>query len=104
VFPGTAGYPHFQFGDYSTLTVLGVLGAGAGWPIVVRLCTAPRWLFARLAVLVTAVLLLPDLAIWVQGQPGKAVAFLVLMHLAIGVITYLALVTVAPPRPAKNGR
>ena len=98
VFPSTKGYEHFQFGDYATLTVLGVLAACVGWPIVTRLCAAPRWLFARLAVLVTAVLLLPDLAIYLQGQPGNAVFVLVLMHLAIGAITYSALVLIAPHR------
>jgi hypothetical protein len=100
IFPSTKGYPHFQFGDYSTLTVLGVLAAGAGWPVVTRLCSAPRWLFARSAFLVTGVLLLPDLYIYLQGQPGRAVSVLVAMHLAIGIITYHLLVRLAPPRAA----
>jgi hypothetical protein len=99
IFPSTKGYVHFQFGDYAKLTVIGVIIACLAWPIVARLTSAPRWLFGRLAVLVTAVLLLPDLYIWVQGQPGHAVLVLVVMHIAIGLITYNVLVRVAPPRP-----
>jgi hypothetical protein len=100
VFPSTKGYVHFQFSDYSKLTVIGVIVAGAAWPVVTRLTSAPRWVFVRLAVLVTAVLLLPDLAIWVNGQPGRAVLVLVAMHLAIAIVTYNVLVHVAPTRPA----
>jgi Family of unknown function (DUF6069) len=99
IFPSTRGYVHFQFGDYARLTVIGVIIAGLAWPVVARLTSAPRWVFLRLAVLVTAVLLLPDLYIWVQGQPGQAVLVLVGMHLAIGLITYNALVRIAPLRP-----
>jgi hypothetical protein len=100
IFPSTRGYVHFQFGDYARLTVIGVIIACLAWPVVARLTSAPRWVFLRLAVLVTAVLLLPDLYIWVQGQPGQAVLVLVAMHLAIGLITYNAVVRIAPPRPA----
>jgi hypothetical protein len=99
-YPALKGYSHFAFRDYSKLTVIGIIVACAAWPIVTRICSAPRWLFLRLAVLVSAVLLFPDLAIWVKGQPGKAVAFLVLMHIAIGLITYNALVRIAPIRKA----
>jgi hypothetical protein len=95
-FPSTMGYSHFQFHDYATLTIIGIVIGCAAWPVVVRISTAPRWLFFRSAILVTAVLLLPDLFIWHQGQPFKAVAFLMLMHLAIGVITYNLLVRLAP--------
>jgi hypothetical protein len=98
LFPGIKGYRHFAFGDYAKLTVIGIVIAAAAWPVVVRVCSAPRWLFLRLAVLVTIVLLLPDVYILHQGQPVRAVLFLMLMHLAIGVITYNALVRVAPPR------
>jgi Family of unknown function (DUF6069) len=100
VFPGTRGYVHFQFSDYAKLTVIGVVIAGLAWPVVVRFSSAPRWIYARLAVLVTAVLLLPDLYIWMLGQPGRAVLVLVTMHLAIALITYNVLVRVAPPRPS----
>ena len=102
VFPATKGYAHFQFGDYAKLTIIGVLIACAAWPVVARLTSDPRWVFFRLAILVTIVLLLPDVYIWMQGQSGQAVMFLVLMHLAIGVITYNLLVRVAPVREAAS--
>jgi hypothetical protein len=44
------------------------------------------------------VLLLPDIYILHQGQPAKAVAILMLMHLAIALITYNALVHLAPAK------
>ncbi len=100
LFPATRGYVHFQFADYAKLTVIGVVIACLAWPLVVRLSSEPRWVFARLAVLVTVVLLLPDLYIWLTGQPGRAVLVLVAMHLAIALITYNVLVRVAPARPA----
>jgi hypothetical protein len=102
IFPATRGYVHFQFGDYARLTVLGIVIAGAAWPVVARVSSAPRWLFVRLAVVVSAVLLLPDLYIWHQGQPIRAVAVLMCMHVAIGVITYVSLVRVAPTRPSRS--
>ncbi len=95
--PSTKGYAHFRFSDYGKLTVIGVVIACAAWPIVTRITSAPRWLFFRLAVLVTLVLWLPDLYILHQGQPGKAVAVLMAMHLAIAVITYNVVVHVAAP-------
>jgi hypothetical protein len=99
VFPGTRGYPHFQFTDYVKLTVIGVLIACAGWPVTTRVSSQPRWLFSRMAILVTLVLLPPDFYIMYQGQPGKAVAFLFLMHIAIALVTYNALVRLAPIVP-----
>jgi Family of unknown function (DUF6069) len=96
VFPSTKGYGHFQFSDYSKLTVIGVIIACAAWPIVTRISSAPRWLFFRMAIVVTLVLLLPDLYILKQGQPAKAVAVLMIMHLAIALVTYNALVHLAP--------
>ncbi len=98
VFPTTKGYVHFEFHDYARLTVIGVLIACAAWPVVARLSSAPRWLFFRLAIVVTLVLLLPDLYIWHQGQPAKAVLVLMSMHLAIALVTYNMLVHVAPVR------
>src|SRR5438874_3292037 len=53
VFPATRGYEHFQFADYAKLTVIGVVIACAAWPVVTRISSAPRWLFFRLAILVT---------------------------------------------------
>lgn len=96
VFPSTKGYTHFVFSDYAKLTVVGVVIACLAWPVVTRISSAPRWLFLRLAVVVTIVLLLPDVYILLQGQSAEAVAVLVLMHLAIAVITYNTLVRIAP--------
>lgn len=79
-----------------------MLIACVAWPVVARVTSDPRWVFFRLAILVTIVLLLPDLYIWMQGQPGQAVLFLVLMHLAIALITYNLLVRMAPVRKAAS--
>src|ERR1700677_3216843 len=98
IFPSTRGYVHFQSHDYAKLTVIGVIIACAAWPIVTRISSAPRWLFLRLAILVTLVLWLPDLYLLAKGQPAKAVAVLMCMHLAIALVTYNALVHVAPVR------
>ncbi len=103
VFPSTKGYGHFQFSDYAKLTIIGVVIACVAWPIVTRVSSEPRWLFFRLAIIVTLVLLLPDLYILKQGQPGKAVAVLMVMHLAIALVTYNALVHLAPVRPSTHG-
>lgn len=107
VFPATRGYVHFGFRDYAKLTVIGIVVAGAAWPVVARVSSAPRWLFSRLAIAVTLVLFLPDVYIWHQGQPAQAVAVLMTMHVAIALITYNLLVWLAPVRaPAgrRNGR
>jgi hypothetical protein len=101
IFPSTEGYPHFQFSDYAKLTVIGVIVACIAWPVVVRLSSAPRWLFVRLAVLVTFVLWAPDAWILYQGQPARAVAVLFVMHLAIALVTYNLLVRLAPPGRAQ---
>ena len=97
VFPSTKNYVHFRFSDYAKLTAIGVVIACLAWPVVTWLCAAPRWLFLRLAVLVTLVLWLPDVWILIQGQPIRAVFFLMVMHLAIAVVTYNMLVRLAPP-------
>jgi Family of unknown function (DUF6069) len=102
VFPSTKGYVHFQFSDYGKLTVIGVLIACAAWPVVTRISSAPRWMFFRMAILVTLVLWLPDLYILHQGQSSKAVAVLMSMHLAIALVTYNALVRIAPVQPAEG--
>ena len=104
VFPTTKGYSHFQFADYSKLTVIGVVIACVAWPIVTRISSAPRWLFFRLAILVTLVLFLPDLWILAKGQPVRAVIVLMLMHLAIALVTYNLLVHVAPVRSKPRRR
>jgi hypothetical protein len=99
IFPATSGYGHFQFPDYARLTVVGVIIAGVAWPIVTRLSWDPRWLFLRLAVLVTVVLWLPDLYLLYRGQSAQGVAVLMVMHVAIAVVTYLCLVYLAPIGP-----
>lgn len=104
VFPSTTGYAHFQFGDYGKLTVIGVLIACAAWPVTTRISSTPRWLFLRMAIAVTLVLWLPDIWILVHGQPAKAVAVLMLMHLAIALVTYNVLVRVAPTHGRRRGR
>jgi hypothetical protein len=101
-FPSTKGYVHFQFHDYAKLTVVGVLIACAAWPVVARVSSAPRWLFFRLAIVVTLVLWLPDLYIWHQGQPAQAVLVLMAMHLAIALVTYNVLVHLAPIRSSRR--
>ncbi len=98
VFPATRGYVHFQFNDYAKLTVIGVVIACLGWPVITRVSSAPRWLYLRLAILVTLVLWLPDLYILDLGQPGSAVVVLMLMHLAIALVTYNVVVHVAGVR------
>jgi Family of unknown function (DUF6069) len=101
-FPSTKGYVHFQFSDYAKLTIIGVIIACVAWPIVTRISSAPRWLFFRMAIAVTVVLLLPDIYILKQGQPAKAVAVLVCMHVAIALVTYNALVRIAPVRTRRG--
>ncbi|MGH3067579.1 MAG: DUF6069 family protein [Streptosporangiaceae bacterium] len=103
IFPGTKGFVHFQFPDYAKLTVAGVIIACVAWPIVTRISSAPRWLFFRLAILVTLVLWLPDIWILHMGESADAVAVLMVMHLAIAVVTYNLLVHLAPVRPAGRG-
>ena len=103
VFPSTKGFAHFQFSDYAKLTVIGVVVACVAWPVVTRVSSAPRWLFFRLAVLVTLVLLLPDLYILHMGEPAKGVAVLMVMHVTIALVTYNLLVHLAPARPVAGG-
>jgi len=98
VFPSTAGYEHFRFDDYAKLTIIGVIVGCAGWPIVTRISGAPRWLFLRLAVVISLVLFLPDAWLLVRGQPADAVATLVTMHVAVALVTYNAVVRLAAIR------
>jgi hypothetical protein len=101
IFPSTKGYVHFQFSDYAKLTVIGVVIACLAWPVVTRITSEPRWLFFRMAIAVTLVLWLPDLYILVKGQPPRAVAVLIVMHLAIAVVTYNCLVRIARVRTTR---
>ena len=96
LFPSTAGYPHFEFADYSRLTIAGVLAACVAWPLVTLVSTRARRLFFLLAVLVVLASLAPDVWILHLGQPLEAVAVLMAMHVALGLITYPALVLIAP--------
>jgi hypothetical protein len=102
LFPSTKGYAHFRFSDYGKLTVIGVIIACIGWPIVARITSRPKWLFLRLAIVTTLVLWLPDLYIWHTGQPAKAVLVLMCMHVAIAVVTYASLVVLAPVRRVRH--
>jgi len=104
VFPSTKGYVHFRFSDYAKLTTIGVVIACCAWPVVARVTSRPKWLFVRLAVATTAVLYVPDFYIWYRGQPAKAVAVLMCMHLAIAVVTYESLVVLAPVRRGRHVR
>jgi hypothetical protein len=98
VFPATKGYGHFHFSDYGLLTAIGVVLAGAAWMLVARLSPDPRRVLFRLAVVVTVVLWLPDIWLLTENEPTAAVAVLMCMHLAIALITYNALIHVAPMR------
>lgn len=105
LWPTLRGYAHFRFSDYAKLTVIGIVIAAVGWPICSRVTSAPRWLYGMAAVAVTLVLWLPDLYLLYQGQPARAVAVLMAMHLAIALITYTVMVTLAPVgrlRPARR--
>lgn len=96
VFPSTKGYVHFQFADYAKLTVIGVVIACIGWPVITRISSVPAWLFLRMAIVVTLVLFLPDLWIFTHGATAQAVSVLLAMHVAIAVVTYNSLVRIAP--------
>lgn len=100
VFPSTKRYGHFHFSDYATLTIVGVLIACAAWPVVTRICLAPRRVFLQLAVTVTLVLWLPDVYLLIRHQPVRAVAVLMVMHLAVAIVTYNILVRVAAVKHA----
>lgn len=102
-FPSTWYYPHFQFPDYSKLTVIGVIIACLAWPVVTRISSEPCWLFFRQAIAVTLVLLLPDAYLLYKGQNPQAVGVLVIMHLVIALITYNCLVHLAKVRTAPAG-
>jgi hypothetical protein len=100
VFPGTSGYEHFQFHDYAKLTIIGVVIGAVGWPVITRISSAPKWLYARLTILITVVLFLPDAWLLIHHQPPKAVAVLMSMHVAVAAVIYSTMVNVAPVREA----
>jgi hypothetical protein len=102
LFPSTAGYEHYQFGDYAKLTTIGVIGAAIAWPLVTLVTTRASRLSLWLAIIVTIVSFAPDAWILRGGQPAPAVADLAVMHVAVGVVTYLALVFIAPQRTTQR--
>ncbi len=102
VFPSLIGYAHFRFNDYAKLTVIGVLIGCMGWPVVTRISSAPRWLYGWLTILATLALFLPDAWLLVRGQPLKAVAVLMVMHVAVALAIFLVMVNVAPVRKAAD--
>jgi hypothetical protein len=95
--PALTNYAHFQIDDYGTLTVIGVVAACMAWTIVLRITSTPRWLFFRLAVLVTVVLWAPDVYLFTKHEPGAAVVTLMIMHVAVALVTYNVLVHFAAP-------
>jgi hypothetical protein len=104
VFPSTVGFSHFRFSDYSKLTVIGVLIACAAWPIATRLTSTPRAFFFRAAIVITIVLFAPDAYIWHSGSSGEAVFVLIWLHVAIAIVTYNALVRLAPVPRGRHAR
>jgi hypothetical protein len=102
-FATTRHFSHFRFSDYATLTIVGVLVGAAAWPVVTRITSAPRWLFFRLAVVVTILLWIPDGWLLWRGETSKGVAVLMGLHLAIALVTYNVVVHLAPVRAAAPG-
>ncbi len=98
LFPSTRGFSHFRFSDYATLTCIGVVVASAGWPLVIRVSSAPRWLYLHAAMVVMVIAWIPDIWLAAKGETGRGVAVLAVMHLAVALVTYNAFVRVAPPR------
>jgi hypothetical protein len=100
-----ASFDKFTPPGYIVLTVLGVAAATVGWAILVRMTSQPRWCLTVAAVLVTIVLLLPDVAILPQ-DPTSDVVVLMIEHVAIAIITTWLLLRVSPPgtRPSPAPR
>ncbi|MEF2978398.1 DUF6069 family protein [Subtercola sp. YIM 133946] len=96
LYPATKGYEHYAFSDYGKLTIIGVVLASLAWPLVTLVSTRARRLYVWLAVIVTVVGFAPDAWILYTGQPAAGVFILVLMHLALALITCVALVFIAP--------
>jgi hypothetical protein len=92
-------YQHFRFGDYGTLTVIGVFCACVAWSVVRHVSSSPRWVFLRLAVVVTVVLWIPDLYLFTKHEPAPAVVVLMIMHLAVAPVNYNLLVRGASSSP-----
>ncbi len=99
--PAIENYSHFHFDDYGTLTVVGVVCACVAWSVVRHVSSSPRWVFLRLAILVTIVLWIPDLYLFTKHEPASAVAVLMIMHLAVALVTYNLLVRGASSSPTR---
>ncbi|CAN5138800.1 hypothetical protein BH11ACT4_BH11ACT4_08200 [soil metagenome] len=100
--PSTVSYEHYQFEDYAKLTIIGVLGASIGWPLITLVTTRARRLYLWSAIAVTILSFAPDAWILRGGQPAPAVTDLAIMHVAVAVVTYLSMIIIAPqraPRP-----
>jgi hypothetical protein len=93
--PAIKNYSHFHFGDYGTLTVIGVFCACVAWSVVRHISSSPRWVFFRLAILVTVILWIPDLYLFTKHEPASAVTVLMIMHVAVALVTYNLLVRFA---------
>jgi hypothetical protein len=91
-----ASFDKFNFPGYVVLTVLGVAAATVGWAILVRMTSQPRWCLEVAAVLVTIVLLVPDVAI-LPHNPTSDVIVLMVEHIVVAVITTALLLVVSPP-------
>jgi hypothetical protein len=105
---GKAAFNPISFGPFHAsawvpLTILGVAGATVGWGILVHLTSEPRWVVFRAAVLVTLVLLLPDVGL-LPSNPTGPVLTLMAMHIAIAVITTVALLRISPATGAAVSR
>ena len=99
--PSTRGYVHFRFPDYGLLTTIGVFIACRGVADRGQASRGtPRWLFFRLAVVVTLVLWIPDIYLIVRHQSARAVTVLMAMHLAIA----LSPTTSSSGSPRRVGR
>jgi hypothetical protein len=102
LFPITMNNSHFRPEAYVKVTAIGVVVASLGWPIVTRISSAPRWLFLRLAIVLSVVLVLLDVYLLHLGQPRRVVVVLVTMSLAMALVTYQVLVRIAPVRALRR--
>ena len=89
---------------YLTLAVIGVGLASLSWFAIARRTANPRTILTRLVPAVVLISFIPDLLLGVsQSEPGTtwgAVAWLMLMHLAVAAITVPTLARVIPVRDA----
>lgn len=72
--------------------------------MITHISSAPRRLYGGLTVLISLALFLPDAWLLYRGQPLRAVAVLMTMHVAIAVVIYSSMVFIAPVRAARHPR